>query len=402
ICMPGVPVPGRTCTRAEACERTIARALSSCIASVGAKTKQCFLDTGAACPPGNPRTADVLAKLARRVRTGWPAAATVQELGYGAAATPETVIAHVQEACTGEVAAIASRTFGGPQGALLPGADAPTVDCLSAASSAALKLVKQEAKLRSECIAKARRQGRACDVAATDARIATAESMTSATIDGKCPELKTTLGLDAATYVARAGAQARCVTAVAHGHTGPLALDCGPRAAVSVPSRGTWTQIVLDEATYGTRCGDGNPYAFWLRLAPTGAPSENVVVDMQGGNLCVFESDCVTQAASGLLSATDDVPPTAGIFSTDAAVNPFANWTMVYLPYCTQDLHIGGGVTDVFPSITVHRFGAINVRAALRHVRDVLWQDLGATEPEGYRPDRLTVLFGGESAGGQG
>src|SRR5262249_35649540 len=34
--------------------------------------------------------------------------------------------------------------------------------------------------------------------------------------------------------------------------------------------------------------------------------------------------------------------------------------------------------------------------------RDVLWQDLGATVPEGYRPDRLTVLFGGESAGGIG
>src|SRR4030095_3540453 len=75
---------------------------------------------------------------------------------------------------------------------------------------------------------------------------------------------------------------------------------------------------------------------------------------------------------------------------------------MVSLLYCTQDLHIGGGITDVFPSVTVHRFGAINVRAALGYVRDILWQDLGATEPEGYRPDRLTVLFGGESAGGAG
>ena len=35
-------------------------------------------------------------------------------------------------------------------------------------------------------------------------------------------------------------------------------------------------------------------------------------------------------------------------------------------------------------------------------MRDVLWQDLGATEPDGYRPDRLTVLFGGESSGGDG
>ena len=53
-----------------------------------------------------------------------------------------------QEACTGEVAAIAARTFGGPQAAFLAGADAPTLTCLSTASSVALRLVNREAKLR--------------------------------------------------------------------------------------------------------------------------------------------------------------------------------------------------------------------------------------------------------------
>src|SRR5439155_472905 len=262
------------------------------------------------------------------------------------------------------------------------------------------KLVKREANLRAACIAKAHGLGKPCDVAGTNAMIATAESTASAMIGAKCPNLKATNGLDAAMYVARAGAQARCVTAVAHGNSGPLALDCGPRAAVTVPPRDTWTHVVLDEATYGTRCGDGSPYAFWIRLPPTGSPSEKIVVDMQGGGVCVFESDCAS--ASLLLSATDDQHPTTGILSTSAAVNPFSDWTMVFLPYCTQDVHIGGGITDIFPSITVHRFGAINVRAALGYVRDVLWQDLGATELEGYRPDRLTVLFGGTSAGGFG
>ena len=220
-------------------------------------------------------------------------------------------------------------------------------------------------------------------------------------IGAVCPNLKATSGLDAAMYVARAGAQARCVTAAAHGNSAPLALDCGPRAGVTVPTRDRWTKIVLDEATYGTRCGDGSPYAFWLRLPPTGSPSEKVVVDIQGGGSCIFESDCLA-ASRNLSSAVEDDRPTTGILSTSAADNPFSDWTMVFLPYCTQDLHIGGGITDVFPSITVHRFGAINLRAALRYVRDVLWQDLGATEPEGYRPDRLTVLFGGESSGGSG
>jgi hypothetical protein len=50
----------------------------------------------------------------------------------------------------------------------------------------------------------------------------------------------------------------------------------------------------------------------------------------------------------------------------------------------------------------VHRFGAVNVRAALRYLRAVLWREMDGGTPEGYRPDRLRVLFGGVSAGGFG
>ncbi|HKA30234.1 MAG TPA: hypothetical protein VKH82_12710 [Candidatus Binatia bacterium] len=51
---------------------------------------------------------------------------------------------------------------------------------------------------------------------------------------------------------------------------------------------------------------------------------------------------------------------------------------------------------------TVHRYGARNVRAALRYVRDVLWTQMDATDPTSFRPDRLTVLLSGSSAGGFG
>ena len=50
-----------------------------------------------------------------------------------------------------------------------------------------------------------------------------------------------------------------------------------------------------------------------------------------------------------------------------------------------QDVHIGGGGTSTFPSVTVHRFGGVNVRAALRYVRDVLWAELDLSTTEGYR-----------------
>ena len=147
-CVSGAPAPGHACTQAQRCEGAVARLLSSCIAKLGARVTRCYLKTGAACPPGEPWTAQLLAKVATRIAARCPDVATVQALGYGSAATPATVTARLQEACTGEVAAIAARTFGGPQAAFLAGADAPTLTCLSTASSVALRLVNREAKLR--------------------------------------------------------------------------------------------------------------------------------------------------------------------------------------------------------------------------------------------------------------
>jgi hypothetical protein len=328
----------------------------------------------------------------------------VQALGYGTAATPQGLIARVRESCIGEAATIAARTFGGPKGAIVRNADSPTRTCLSRAASTAVKLIRREARARAACIAKAHGRQKPCDVADTNSKIMAAETSGRNALDTACPALETSIGMDAATYVARAATQARCVTATSHGRTDPLVLDCGPRDDVPLPDQGAWTQIILDAATYGSRCGDGTPYAFWLRLPPSGATSTDVVVNLQGGGGCYFAADCAATPA-GLFNAMEpvwDEPPTSGILSTDPAENPFADWTMVFLPYCTQDLHLGGGTTQAFPGRTVQRFGAINVRAALRYVRDVLWQRLGSNDPMGYQPDRLKVLFAGMSAGGFG
>jgi hypothetical protein len=186
--------------------------LSACITRVGAQMKRCYLEHGATCPPGEARTAAVLAAVDARIRARCPDAATVQAIGYGASATPATVSARVQEACTGEVASIGARTFGGPQGALLPGADAPTIKCLSRASTGALRLLGREANLRATCIASAHGLGEPCDVGRTNANIATVESTASAMIGAWCPNLKATTGLDAATWCAGG-----CAGPVRHG-----------------------------------------------------------------------------------------------------------------------------------------------------------------------------------------
>ena len=391
---------GAAVTKAQRCEATAATALASCTQRVAAKVRRCYLATGRPCPRGDVGVATVLGGLARLLKSRCANTAIVRAAGYGPLVTPATLIARLQESCAGEPATLAARTFGGPQGAVLAGATPADERCLATAYDQASKLIKATVLTDSGCIRQAHGGG-TCSLAQTAARVTAAETKAQATIAMACSNLPGLIGLNVPMLTDRAGAQARCMVATAHGSTAPLTLDCGPRPAVSVPLRGQWVQVVLDGAAWGTRCGDGSPYAFWLKLAPASLPPGRVVIDLQGGGVCIFESDCKRVSAS-LFKATDDVAPTGGYMSTDPSINPFAGWTMMFLPYCTQDVHIGGGLQSVFPSITVNRFGALNVRAALRYLRDALWPTLQATTPEGYRPDLLTVVFGGESAGGYG
>lgn len=382
------------------CEVTAAAALASCVQRVGRRVTRCYLDTGGACAAADASVANGLSKLERRVLAACPDAATLQAAGYGTLLTPATLVERLRAACLGEPASIAARTFGGPQAAVLAGADEDARRCLSVASTQAVKLVKKAARSRGACI-RSTRAGGSCDLARTASQVSAAENRALARIDDACPTLKDLIGLDASLLVARADAQARCMVATGHADTAPLDLDCGPRIGLPVPPRGQWVQVTLDEAVWGTRCGDGTPFAFWLRLAPSGSSAANVAVDLAGGGVCIFEADCLG-VPPGLFNALDDGQPGGGYLNTTSAANPFRDWTMLYLPYCTQDVHIGGGTTSNFPGITVHRFGAVNVRAALRYLRDVLWAELDATTAEGFRPDLLRVLFAGESAGAFG
>ena len=97
---------------------------------------------------------------------------------------------------------------------------------------------------------------------------------------------------------------------------------------------------------------------------------------MQGGGVCIFNDDCRGAAGRpvrGVVGPADDRRSDVQR-SRRSARSP--TWTKVYLPYCNQDVFIGGGSISNFEDITVHRFGAVNVRAALRYVRDVIWREL--------------------------
>ncbi len=386
-----------------ACERAAGRSLAGCIRAISTRQGRCVRASGRACEAGDVSIERALSRLGARVRRACPDDPTVRSAGYGPAFTVEGLVGRLGAECVAEAASLAARSFGGPQAAALAGADAASAACLEAAHASARRLLARQLGIRGACIGR-RRGGATCDLAAVERRLDRARAAARDRIAAACtgaPALPELIAVDLAAFLDRAVAQSECATAVAHPDPAPLALACGPRPEVPAAPRGSYVQVVLDGDVWGTRCGDGSPYAFWIRLAPAGSPPENVVLQMQGGGVCIFESDCARRSADHF-EALSDPPGQSGIMSNDPAVSPFADWTKVYLPYCTQDVFIGGGTTSDFPSVTVHRFGGLNVRAALRYVRDALWRELDATTAGGYRPDRVRMLFGGTSAGGFG
>lgn len=382
------------------CEQTISREVRTCFKRVTDRSRRCFLAARGPCASDDARIAGAVARLEERVRARCPDGATIAAAGHAAALTPDGLVARLREACLGEAASVAARSFGGPHGAVLARSFGGERVCLDHVMREGATLVRKSFALQSDCVRRAHR-GAACDGVRLAARLVREEERARGRIEQRCTDVGELVALNATELTEAASAQARCLVAAAHGDTGPLALDCGARPAVPPPPRGVATQVVLDEATWGTRCGDGSPYAFWVRFAPAGQPAERVVIFLQGGGVCVFADQCAA-VGSGLMRALDNTLSGGGILSNTNPDSPFRDWTKVYLPYCTQDLHIGGGTTNVFPSVTVHRYGGRNVRAALRWVRDALWAELDATSEEGYRPDRLSVLFSGGSAGGFG
>lgn len=388
-------------TPGQLCEKIASGALGKCVAKIGKQQQKCYQTTGSACLAGDAKIAAAHASLEKTVLGKCPDQATVTAALHPAPLTPAGLVARLGEACDAAVASIAARSYGGPHAAVRNAAAPADAKCLDGVFKESLSLAGYALKLQSQCVLKAH-QGGVCDTPSLDAKLIARETKSSAKIVARCPAPPETLvTVDAPTLAARASAQARCLVASAHGQTAPLALDCGPRAAVPVPPLASPSQIVLDSDTWGTRCGDGSPYAFWVRPAPAGQPIERIVVFMQGGGACYDGPSCADQPPSRFTSVNQTLP-TQGIMSSTDATSPFRYWTKVYLPYCTQDLHLGGGVTNVYPEITVHRYGARNVRAALRYVRDFVWARLDATDPQGYRGDRVRALVTGGSAGGFG
>lgn len=163
-----------------------------------------------------------------------------------------------------------------------------------------------------------------------------------------------------------------------------------------------WDLVELPPES-GASCGNGSPYRFFVNRTPL---SKDLVMVYEGGGACWDQKACLGE---GKLGATNpDGIPVDYMKSINVAfglVTPFnarnspqqvqtQSWNMVFLPYCTGDVHSGSKVTvydDAYPDrprVQYHA-GQANIEAAAQWLRN----NLG-------RPAQMMLT--GYSAGGVG
>jgi Pectinacetylesterase len=128
---------------------------------------------------------------------------------------------------------------------------------------------------------------------------------------------------------------------------------------------------------------DGSKFSYWIRKANP----KKVVFYLQGGGACFSAKTCARGSELYRPNLRSDDGPTgqAGMFDLADKRNPFADYSIVYVPYCT-DVHLGNTTRTYAPGLTVRHKGYVNATAALDHLTATF-------------PGATSVVVAGESAG---
>ena len=198
-------------------------------------------------------------------------------------------------------------------------------------------------------------------------------------------------------------------------------------ALMTIPFGFNQWQMVELPVSSGAACGNGSPYRFFVNKTPM---TTNTLVYMEGGGMCWDYKSCSNQSKDvfvankkgeiprnymtlrGLVasildnsgSMPNDKLPAIGVGGLEspftARMHPAGkvqtqNWNIVFMPYCTADMHAGNVVRlysnpdDASQTKVYHHKGHKNAQLAAAWMKTNL-----------PRPDK--VLITGSSAGGYG
>ena len=127
--------------------------------------------------------------------------------------------------------------------------------------------------------------------------------------------------------------------------------------------------------TWEPRCSAGGPYSFWVRRGSV----NKLLMYYQGGGACWDNLTCagipgLTGPVFKTNTSDNDNPDlrSTGFADLGNPDNPFRDWNIVFVPYCTGDVHWGNRVVE-YPgttSITIEHKGYANARTAEKWARE--------------------------------
>ena len=175
----------------------------------------------------------------------------------------------------------------------------------------------------------------------------------------------------------------RCAAFLAALAASPTAAPDALAAQAPPGAQSQWTRVATGA---GTGCAFDTPYSFFFR---EGTESDGLLIYFEGGGACWDWVSC-----SGTFDSSvepNEPAPFRGILDRAEPRNPLRSYSVVFVPYCTGDIHVGDA------SVSYGGEGSRSIaHRGFRNVSAVLaWIDA-----RGFRP--RTVVVAGTSAGAYG
>ena len=117
-------------------------------------------------------------------------------------------------------------------------------------------------------------------------------------------------------------------------------------------------------------CSDGSGFKYWVHK---GSPTK-VMFYLEGGGACFTADTCKPDAKTYKVTVGHDdnlAGLTTGIWDWSNPANPFKDWSVVWVPYCSADVHIGNTTHDYGSGVTVQHKGYVNATTALKKMAEL-------------------------------
>ncbi|TGM95630.1 pectin acetylesterase [Leptospira dzoumogneensis] len=169
---------------------------------------------------------------------------------------------------------------------------------------------------------------------------------------------------------------------------------------ISIPNTNTSYQ---NNRPYSPKCfGNAGNTKFYFFRKTVSANNKKLLINFMGGGACWSNDNCFGKNTTTFFNFLNDVPDLfvkvafQGILDAGNSSNPLKDYDVLFIPYCTGDLHIGSSDVATYddpyvasdPPVYSHR-GHDNVLSVLKYIQSNYTQ---VTD----------VVVAGQSAGGYG